>query len=187
MRREHRRRLAIAALVIAATVGIPAAAQVLPGPVIVNDPLNKVVLLQQLQQLEQEVQVADASVKNISGGGWGSTVQDVGQINSQISGIGRTVSANDPQNATVSTAAAQLQQIQTEESDLIYAQQLSDQAAGQLQGIAAGNRLQSLTIGQLQQERELMLSSVLQTETYEQQATADQMNLAELHSLDGKL
>lgn len=81
----------------------------------------------------------------------------------------------------------QLQQIPTQISDLSYAQQLSDQAGGEVQATAAGNRLQSLTIGQLQEDNELMASSVLQTEAYQQQATADQTNTAALHALDGKL
>lgn len=183
-----RSRVLVGAVVALAVVSaLPAAAQLFPGVTIVNDPINKVVLLQQLTQLEQELQIAEANIKNIGSGGWGSTIQNVSTINSQLTSVGTTISTNDPRNVAVSTATTQLQQIPSEESDLAVAQQLSDGAVGQVQVTAAGNRLQSLAIGQMQEQRELMLSNIVQNETYEQQATADQTNPTELHALDGKL
>ena len=187
MRRGLLRPIFLAALALAAVTALPAAAQLFPGVTIVNDPLNKLVLLQQLQQLEQELQIAEANIKNIGSGGWGSTIQNVSQVNSQLSNVGTTVSNNDPKNFAISTAATQLQQIPGEDADLRVAQQLSDQAVGQVQVTAAGNRMQSLAIGQLQEQRQLMLSNILQTETWEQQDTAEQTNPAALHALDGKL
>lgn len=187
MHNSHKRLLLIAILGITIAAGPPTAAQVLPGPVIVNDPINKVVLIQQLQQLEQQLQIAEANIKNIGAGGWGSTVQDVQQVNSELSGLGNTVSGIGPRSVPAQTAVMQMQQMPSQESDLTYAQQLSDEASGQVQVTAAGNRLQSLAIGQMQEARQLMLSNVLQTEAYEQQDTAAQTNPAEANALDGKL
>ena len=187
MRHVHARLVLLTVVVLVAVSMLPALAQLFPGVTIVNDPINKLVLLQQLQQLEQELQIAEANIKNIGSGGWGSTIQNVSALTSQLSNVGTAVSVNDPKNFAVSTASTQLQQIPGEEADLSLAQQLSDSAVGQVQVTAAGNRLQSLAIGQLQEQRELMLSNVLQTESYEQQLTVDQTNAAEAHALDGKL
>lgn len=187
MRNVFRRRFLIVVAVLAFASAVPAAAQLFPGVVLVNDPLNKIVLLDQLTQLEQELQIAEANIKNIGSGGWGSVIQNVSQMSGELSTIGATVSSINPGNVAVRTAATQLRQIPLEQSDLTYAQTLSDQAAGQLQATAAGNRLQSLAVGELQEERELTLSSILQNESYQQQATADQTNPVELHALDGRL
>lgn len=176
-------------LILAILAGIstlPAAAQLFPGVTIVNDPLNKVVLLQQLTQLEQELQIAQANIKNTAGG-WGGSIQSVSQVDSQLSTIGATLKVNNSANVNVSTAVTQLQQIPSEVANLSAAQQLSDAAVGQVQMTAASNRLQSLSVGQLEEQRELMLSNVVQTESYEQQLTLDQTNPAEAHALDGSL
>lgn len=148
---------------------------------VVYDPWNKVVLLnqltqlkQQLQDIQQQLQIAEANIRNFNAAGWGSTIQDVSQVDAQLSGVGRTVSNNDPGNLQAATASAQLQQIGGEESDLRYAQSLSEGASGQMEATEAGNRLQSLAIGQIQKEHELLLSNVVQTESDNERAAANE-------------
>lgn len=186
MRKLRGHTLKIGVVLIVMAVSLPAAAQLFPGVTIVNDPVNKVVLLQQLTQLDQQLQLAEANIKNINGG-WGTTVQSVAQINSTLSNTASIVSSKNPQSLPVSTAASQLQQMTAEESALSNAQALSDASVGQVQVTAAGNRFQSLAVAEMQEEHELMIANTLQTETYEQQATADQTNSAEAHALDGRL
>ena len=179
-----RRRVAIIGAAVALGCAAPALAQLFPGVTIVNDPFNKVVLVQQLTQLEQQLQIAEANIKNIGSGGWGSTIQDVSQIDGELSSGGQTAGHMDPQSLRARTAAMQLQQLPGEESDLRYAQTLSDGAGGQLQATQASTRLQSITVGQMQKERELLLANTLQTEGDYQQTVVD---LWAPSVLDGRL
>jgi hypothetical protein len=65
-----------------------------------------VVLLQPLQQLEQELEIVEANIKNIGSGDWRGTIQNVSQIDYQLSGTGTTVSTNDQKSFAVSTASS---------------------------------------------------------------------------------
>jgi hypothetical protein len=161
----------IAGTLIGLLLAVPAAAQLFPGVTIVNDPLNKVVLLQQLTQLEQQLQIAQANIKNVGTGGWGNSVQNVSQVNGMLTSASRTISNTGSQSLPVTTAQTQLQQVPGEEANLQAAQALSDGAAGQVQVTAAGNRLESLAVGQMQEQRELQLSNVIQTQQDYQQTT----------------
>lgn len=161
----------IAGTLIALLLAIPAAAQLFPGVTIVNDPINKVVLLQQLTQLEQQLQIAQANIKNVGTGGWGNTIQNVSQVNGILTSASRTIGSTGSPSLPTTTAQTQLQQIPGEEANLQAAQGLSDEAAGQVQVTAAGNRLESLAIGQMQEQRELQLSNVIQTQQDFQQTT----------------
>lgn len=179
----RRRRVAIIGAAIAVACAAPAVA-FLPGVTIVNDPINKIVLVQQLAQLEQQLQIAEANIKNIGSGSWGSTIQDVSQIGSELSRGGQSVGFSNSPSLRAQTAEMQLQQLPGEEADLSYAQTLSDGSVGQLQATQAATRLQSLSVGQLQKERELFLSNVLQTEGDYQQTATD---LWAPSVLDGRL
>jgi len=183
------KRTVIAGIALVLVCAAPATA-LLPFS-IVKDPWNEVILLKQLAQLKQQLQdarlqlqIAEDNIRKIGPGGWGSTAQDVAALNANLSSVGRAVSSSDPKNLEALTAATQLQQINGEITDLRYDQALSDGSVGQMQATESGNRLQSLAIGQMQKQRQLLLSNTVQTEADEQQATVE---LSGPSALDGSL